>query len=130
MANLTYDALGLIVESEAVSVTASCTGAEITGLNIGSASYFAVINTNAPTGTVDGSNYYSLQLGVSDAVGGTYVAVGNPVITSATASQTQVGFTSEQINDIVDGADFFRITATKIGTTATAVTYTAFISRV
>ena len=130
MANLTYDALGLIVENEVVSVTASCTGAEIAGLNIGSAQYFAVINTNTPTGTVDGSNYYSLQVEVSDLVAGTYVAVGNPVVTPATASQTQVGFTSEQINDLVDGADFFRVTATKVGTTATAVTYTAFISRV
>lgn len=130
MANRIFDALGLITEDEVVSVTASCTGFNIVGLNIGDASYVAVINTNAPTGTVDGSNYYSLQLEVSDAIAGTYVAVGNPVVSPVAASSAQVGFTAEQINLLVDGADFFRVTATKVGTTATAVTYTAFVSKI
>ncbi len=130
MANRIFDAENLITEDEVVSVTASCTGVEMVGLNIGDASYVAVINTNAPTGTVDGSNYYSLQVEVSDAIGGTYVGVGNPVVTPVTASSAQVGFTAEQINLLVSGADFFRVTATKVGTTATAVTYTAFVSKI
>ena len=130
MANKTFDLLGLIVEDEVVSVTASCTGANIDGLALGSASYVAVINTNAPTGTVDGSNYYSLQVEVSDAIGGTYVAIGNPVVTPVAAIQTQVGFTSEQLEGLTASADFFRVTATKVGTTATAVTYTAFVSKI
>lgn len=130
MGTKTFDSLGLITEGEVVSVTASCTGFEITGLNIGDSSYVAVINTNAPTGTVDGSNYYSLQLEVSDLVGGDYVAVGNPVVTPVAAQSAQVGFTAAQIELLTTGADFFRITATKVGTTATAVTYTAFISKI
>lgn len=130
MKTITFDALGLIVEDEAVTVTASCTGVNIAGLNIGDASYVAVINTNAPTGTVDGSNYYSLQLEVSDELAGTYVAVGNAVVTPATANQAQVGFTASQINGLVDGAEYFRVTCTKTGTTATAVTYTAFVSKI
>ena len=130
MANKTYDTLGLIVADEAVSTTATCTGANIIGLNIGSASYIAVINTSATTGTVDSSNYYTVQLKASDAVGGTYYPVGNAIVLPATAAQYQVGFTSEQLNDIVDGADYFAVTVTKTGTTATAVTYTAFISRI
>ena len=130
MSNKTFDILGLITEDEVVSVTASCTGFEITGLNLGDASYVARIDTNAPTGTVDGSNYYSLQLEVSDLVGGTYVAVGNPVVTPVAAQSTQVGFTAAQIELLVTGADFFRVTATKVGTTATAVTYTAFITKI
>ncbi len=130
MSNKTFDSLGLIAEDEAVSTTASCTGVNIDGLALGSTSYVAIINTNAPTGTVDGSNYYSLQVEVSDAIGGTYVSVGNPVVTPATASQAQVGFTSEQVNALTADADFFRVTATKVGTTATAVTYTAFLSKV
>ena len=130
MNTITFDSLGLIVEDEVVSVTASCVGANIVGLNIGSASYVAVINTNAPTGTVDGSNNYSLQLEVSDLVGGTYVAVGNPVVTPVAGQSAQIGFTAEQINLLVDGANFFRVTATKVGTTATAVTYTAFVSKI
>ena len=47
MANKTFDSLGLIVEDEAVTTTATCTGANIKGLNIGSVSYVAVINTGA-----------------------------------------------------------------------------------
>jgi hypothetical protein len=130
MSNKTFDALGLIAEDEAVSVTASCTGVNIDGLSIGSANYVAVLNAGVVTGTVDGSNYYSLALECSDAVGGTYVQVGETIVLPATAAQYQIGFTSEQVNRLTSGADFFRVTATKTGTTATAVTYTAFISKV
>lgn len=130
MANKTYDTLGLIVEAEAVSTTATCTGANIAGLNIGSASYVAVINTGAVTGTVDGSNYYTVQLKASDAVGGTYYPVGESFVAPAAGGQHQIGFTSEQLEDIITGADYFAVTVTKTGTTATAVTYTAFISKI
>jgi hypothetical protein len=129
MGNKTFDSLGLIVEAEAVTTTASCTGANIDGLALGSASYVAVINTSAFAGTVDALNNYTFGLEVSDAVGGTYVPVGD-VVESLAAEQAQIGFTSEQIERLVPGADFFRITATKVGTTATGVTYTAFISKV
>lgn len=130
MANKTFDLLGLIVEDEVVGATATSTGANIVGLNIGSANYVAVINTSAVTGTVDGSNYYTVQLKASDAVGGTYYPVGNSFVLPATALQTQIGFTSEQLESIITGADYFAVTVTKTGTTATAVTYTAFISKV
>ena len=130
MANKTFDLLGLIVEDEAVTTTATCTGANIKGLNIGSASYVAVINTGAVTGTVDGSNYYTVQLKASDLVGGTYYPVGNAVVLPATAQQVQIGFTSEQLQSIIASGAFFAVTVTKTGTTATAVTYTAFISKI
>lgn len=130
MANKTFDLLGLIAEGVVVGATASSTGANIVGLNVGSASYVAVVNASATTGTVDGSNYYSIQVEASDAVGGTYVAVGNALVLPAVAGEYQVGFTSEQLEGLVAGADYFRVTATKTGTTATAVTYTAFVSKV
>ena len=130
MANKTFDLLGLIVEDEAVTTTATSTGAGIAGLNIGSASYVAIINTSAVTGTVDGSNYYTVQLKASDLVGGTYYPVGNAKVLPATALQTQIGFTSEQLEGIISGGAFFAVTVTKTGTTATAVTYSAFISKV
>lgn len=130
MANKTFDLLGLIVEDAAVTVTASSTGANINGLAIGSTNYVAIINNTAVTGTVDGSNYYTVKFEVSDAVGGTYVQMGETVTLPATAGQTQIGFTSEQLARLTVGADYFRVTATKVGTTATAVGYTAFISKV
>lgn len=133
MANKTYDVLGLIVSGEAVTTTASCTGVNIVGLNIGTNQFVAVLNHGATTGTVDGSNYYTLQLEASDLVGGTYFPIGNAVKLPAGAGQFQIGFTSEQLADAVTasgGADFFRVTCTKVGTTATAVSYTAFISKI
>ena len=129
MANKTFDSLGLITEGEVVTTTASCTGVNIVGLNLGSASYVAVINTSAITGTPSGTDYHSLQLEVSDAIGGTYVAMGEPVIV-AVAEQAQIGFTSEQLERLTTSADFFRVTATKVNTAATGVTYTAFISKI
>jgi Tfp pilus assembly protein PilX len=130
MANRTFDALGLIAEAEVVGVTASCTGVQIDGLAVGTNEFVAVLNTTVTTGTVDGSNYYTLKVEVSNALAGTYVAIGNVVTLPATAGQYQVGFTSEQLNGLTEGANFFRVTATKVGTTATAVTYTAFISKI
>ena len=127
MANKTFDALGLIVEDEVVGATASCTGANIDGLSVGDASYLVALQTTVTTGTVDGSNYYTLQVQVSDAVGGTYANVGEALTLPATY---QIGLTAEQINHATSGADYFRVTATKVGTTATAVTYTAFVSMI
>ena len=130
MANKTYDLLLELAKNVAVTLTASTTGVNIKGLNIGSASYVAVISNSAVTGTVDASNNYNCKLEVSNAVGGPYVQVGNVVTFPATARSAQIGFTSEQINTIVSGANFFRIVTTKVGTTATGVTVSAFLSKV
>ena len=131
MANKTYDLLLELAKDEAVTSTASTTGVNIKGLNIGSASYVAVISNSDATGTVDGSNYYTCKLEVCDTdTTANYVQVGNTVTFAATAGSTQVGFTSEQINDLVSGADYFRITVTKVGTTATGVSVSAFITKI
>lgn len=130
MANKTFDSLGLIVENEVVGSTATCTPVNVVGLNLGSASYVLVLNTTVTTGTVDASNYYTIKLETSDLTGGTYHQVGNSIVLPATAGQYQIGFTAEQIEGLITGADFFSITATKTGTTATAVTYTAFLSKI
>ena len=129
MTHKTFDEYGLIVEDEAVTTTASCTGINMVGLNVGTADYRAIIDTSATTGTVDGSNYYTLAVEVSDAVGGTYSQVGI-VTAAATAGQFVIGFASEQIEGLITGADFFRVTVTKVATTATAITYTAYLSRI
>ncbi len=129
MANKTFDLLGLIVEDEAVTTTASCTGANIVGLNLGSASYVAVFNIGSITGTPSGTDYHSIQLEVSDAVGGTYVSIGEPIIVSVD-EQVQIGFTSEQVQRATADADYFRATVTKVNTAATGVTYTAFVSKI
>jgi len=129
MANKTFDSLGLIVEDEAVTTTATCTAVNIVGLNIGSASYVAVINIGSIAGTPSGTDYHSIQLETCSTVGGTYVSVGEPVIVSVD-EQAQIGFTSEQIERLITGAEFFQVTVTKVNTAATGVTYTAFISKI
>ena len=130
MANKTYDLLLEVAKNVAVTSTASTTGVNIKGLNVGSASYVAVISNSAVTGTVDASNYYHCKLEASNTVAGTYVQVGQGVNFPATAGSIQIGFTSEQINYRVSGAKYFRITVTKVGTTATGVTVSAFLSKI
>lgn len=128
MANKTYDLLLELAKDVAVTSTASTTGVNIKGLNIGSASYVAVISNSAVTGTVDAANYYHCKLEASDTVAGTYIQVAS-VIFPATARSAQIGLTSEQLSR-VSGAEYFRITVTKAGTTATGVTVSAFLSRI
>lgn len=131
MANKTYDLLLELAKDRAVTLTASTPGVNIPGLNIGSASYVAVISNSAVTGTVDSSNYYICKLEVCDTdTTANYVQVGGVVKFAATAGSTQIGFTSEQINDLVSGAKFFRITIAKVGATATGVTVSAFLSKI
>lgn len=127
MANKIFDYLGLIVEDQAVTTTASTTGANIAGLNVGSKSYVAVVNYGTLAGTFDGSNNYTIALEVSDAVGGTYAQVGR-TLTVLEAGQSQIGFTSEELEEVTSGAGYFRLTVTKVGTTATGVTVSAFVS--
>ena len=129
MSYKTFDELGKIAESEAVTATASSTGVNIEGLSIGSASYVAAVNIEAEAGTFDASNKYTIAVQASDAIGGTYVTVGN-LATVLGAGKHEIGFTSEQLNSLVTGANYFRVTATKVGSTATGITYTAFISKV
>jgi len=123
------DELSKLSENEVVSTTASTTGININGLAVGEASYVAIIDVTGATGTFDASNNYTVALEASDAVGGTYVQIGN-LATVLSDGQHEIGFTSKQLNSLVTGADFFRATVTKVGTTATAVTHTIFISKV
>ena len=124
MAQRTYDANTEIVDIDGVAITAtaSSTGVNIDGTAIGDKAYLALFNVSAATGTIDGSNYFTLQLEVSDAVGGTYVAVGGPVLVDSTGV-FEVAIHSEEIAKATASADFYRVTATKTGTTATGITY-------
>lgn len=129
MSQKTFDELGKIVEGQAVTSTASTTGVNIIGLNIGSSAYHAVIDSSALTGTFDASNKYTVALESSDSIGGTYVQVGN-LVTILEPGKSEIGFTSEQLESLVSGADYFRLTVTKVGSTATGLTVTAFLTKV
>jgi hypothetical protein len=124
------DELAVLAEDVAVTATASTTGVNIVGLNVGTNQHVVLLNTSATTGTVDGSNYYTVAIEASDTIGGTYVEIGESVVLPATAGKYQIAFTSEELNRLVPNADYFRVTTTKTGTTATAVMVTAFISKI
>ena len=129
MANRIYDADTELVDIDGVSVSAttSSTGVNIEGTTVGDKAYLALLNVSVATGTFDGANNFTLQLEVSDAIGGTYVAVGGVVTVLATGVY-EVAIHSEEINLATADADFFRVTATKVGTTATDITYGCHLS--
>ena len=123
------DELSKLSENQAVTATATTVGANIDGINIGDVSYVAILNVTGATGTFDGANNYTVALEASDALGGAYKQVGN-LATILADGQHEVGFTANQLNSIVPNANHFRVTSTKVGTTATGITHTAFISKV
>lgn len=123
------DELGLLAEDLAVTATASSTPVKIEGLNVGVNQFVAEIINSAVTGTVDGSNYYTATLNVSNLTGGTYSQVGNAIVLPATAGRHEIAFTSEQIEGLIAGAKWFKVTVTKTGTTATGVTVSSFITK-
>ena len=108
----------------ALSATGSTTGIPnpvIEGM------YFKVrINHSAITG-VDGSNYWTLTVEVSDVVGGTYTTVSKSLTLGATAATIDVPLFGPDIERLDADADYIRITATKTGTPGN-LTYNAVVN--
>lgn len=134
----TFDASMEVLDIDGVSITATGaqTAANIEDVLLGDMSYVAVVNIISNTGTVDGSNSFTLGLEVSsDATN--YYAVGNVISTydvTAAAAQTglfEIGFTGNQAVEAAGGSTptHARITAVKTGTTQTAVSAGCFIAK-
>ena len=121
------DDLTVVTASVAVTTTASTTGVNIVGLGFGEETYACNFNVSSITGTADASNYHALQLEVSDTLGGTYYPVGNPVRPLAIGNYN-IAFSAEQISAQIASPAYFRVTATKTGTTATGITYGAYLT--
>ena len=121
------DDLTVVAASGAVTTTASTTGVNIVGLGFGEATYACNFNVSVVTGTADASNYHLLQLEVSDAVGGTYTPIGNPVKCLAVGNYN-IAFSAEQLTTSNATPNFFRVTGTKVGTTVTSTTYGAYLT--
>ena len=127
MANKTFDILSSINEDEVFSATGASAAHYEEGLNIGSASYLMAIKVTGATGVFDGSNNFTVGLSVCDTTGGTYIEVG--FITINGDGAYEVGFTSEQIEATVAGAEFFKANVTLVGSTATDITISSFLSK-
>ena len=136
----TFDANLEVLDVDGVSITATGaqTAATVESL-IGDAGYVAVLQIISNTGTVDGSNYFTLGLEVSSD-GTNYYAVGNTIDTwdaalATPAAQTgnfEIAFTGNQVIEAAAGLapTHARITATKTGTTQTAVSAGCYIAKV
>ena len=89
--------------------------------------YKAVVSVTSVSGTTDGSNYWTLSVQVSDVVGGTYTEVGSYQV-AGTKEQIEIPLSGSQVENLDADAAFMRITATKTGTTATDITYGAWLA--
>jgi len=107
--------------------TADATGVNITSVSGGDENIDVVYNVSAAAGTIDATNYITVELQCS-ADDSTYYAV-QGTTAKVTETGTIVGsFNSRELADLVADADYFRVTATQTGTTATAVTLEAYLT--
>ena len=120
-----YDELLVVAAATALTTTASTTGFNVVGLAVGEGTYAANITISALVGTVDASNYHSVQLESCATLGGTYTPVGNPILTTSGAKKYNIAFSSEQL---ATNSAYFRLTSTKVGTTATCVTVACYLT--
>ena len=114
------------------ATTANTTAVQITSIKSGDLDLGLMINIESLTGTHDASNYIALQLQVS-ADNSTFDIVENIILNTSDDADTNVSganlipFNTRQIADVIAGAEYFRIYATRVGTTGTAVVFSAHI---
>jgi hypothetical protein len=112
-------------DAAALSATTSGTGKEFNVRTL--MGFKAVIDNAAIGGTVDGSNYWTITIEVSDVIGGTYTAIGS-IRLPATAGSYDIPLSGEWAEQLDSDCKFIRVTATETGTTAGNLTYGAYLS--
>ena len=127
--NRIQDSELVVAASTAVTTTASTTAVAIPSIGCGDEDLNLVLNVTVATGTFDASNYYTVELLASTAVGGTYYPVTNDIM-SAIGSHV-IAFNTRQVALATGSNDstHYKLTVTKVGTTATALTLSAYIAR-
>jgi len=108
--------------------TADATGVNITSLKDGDEKIDVLYAVSAAAGTIDASNYITVEVQASADDATYYPVLGTQA--KVTETGTIIGaFNLREIQDLIADADYFRVTATQTGTTATAVTLEAYFSR-
>ena len=87
-----------------------------------------VVNHAAIGGTVDGSNYWEINVQISDAVGGTYTTVATTGVLGAAAATIELPLSGAFNEYADDDALFIRVQADETGSTAGSLTYGAYIT--
>lgn len=86
-----------------------------------------VINHAAIGGTVDGSNFWTISVEISDLVGGTYTEIATTGALGETADEIELPISGLLAQYKDADAAFIRVTATETGTTAGDLTYGAYL---
>ena len=117
----------IVAALTAVTTTASTTAVAIPSIGCGDEDLGLMLNVTVATGTFDASNYYTVELVASTAVGGTYYPVTNDIITATGVKL--VAFNTKQVQAAVGSelATHYKLTVTRVGTTATALTVSGVI---
>lgn len=122
-----------IVASTAFSATGTSTAVNIPSVGAGDEDIDLVLNITAAAGTHDASNYFNIVLEAGETSGGTYYTVdGFSINSDVVAIGVNVfAINMRQISEAVGSQDaaYYRLSVTKVGTTATSVTTSAHFSR-
>jgi len=127
--NRTYDTELQVAASTAVTTTASTTAVAIPSIGCGDEDLNLVLNVTVATGTFDASNYYTVELLASETSGGTYYTVTNDIVMAV--GSKLIAFNTRQVAAAVgtQNAAYYKLTVTKVGTTATNLTLSAQVTR-
>lgn len=127
--NRTPDTELQISSSTAVTTTASTIAVSIPSVGCGSEDLGIMFNVTAVAGTFDASNYYTVEVLASETISGTYYSVTNDILNAV--GTKLVGFNSRQIVEAVgsQNAACYKLTVTKVGSTATGVTLSAYFTK-
>lgn len=116
-----------VAPSTAITTTASTTAVAIPSVGAGEEALELMLDVTVATGTFDASNHYTVELLASETSGGTYYTVTNDIVSAIGAKL--IAFNTRQVVEAVgsQNAAYYKLTVTKVGTTATALTLSAYV---
>ena len=117
----------VVAAATAVTTTASTTAVNIPSIGAGDEDLGLMLVLSSLAGTFDASNYYTVELLASETSGGTYYTVTNDIVNAAGVKL--VAFNTKQVQAAVgsENAAYYKLTVTKVGSTATGITVAATI---
>ena len=136
IANRRYDALDVLLELRdygASAISASTAGTAVSLKAEKQAYYKAIINHAAIGGTVDGTNYWTINVEVAADQAFTNAVIVGTVQLTADASQYHIALDGVMVEKIraaagEDEAIYVRANAVETGTTAGSLTYGAYLT--
>jgi len=108
--------------------TADGTGVNVLSLSDGDEDINILYHITAAAGTIDADNYITVEMQAS-ADDATYYPVLESRAKVTETGTILVAVNLREIKEAIADADYFRVTATQTGTTATAVTLSAYFAK-